>query len=159
MASYVSRLRVVHYTNGQLETIEPQAFTREMPYVGAAIRTQIPLMLAWALTIHKAQGLTIDWLEVDIGKTFENGQVYVALSRGVGLRNLAIRPQGTRLNYKSSPVVGRFDRLAEGESMPTWDQAGKEMCGCGQPCAMTDTPAGRVAYCATRVCGTRFRMT
>jgi ATP-dependent DNA helicase PIF1 len=69
---------------------------------------QFPLRLAWALTIHKAQGLTLDQVYVDLGRgTFAHGQTYVALSRCRTLQGLALaRPL--------TPSDVRFDPLAMG---------------------------------------------
>lgn len=62
---------------------------------------QIPLRLAWAITIHKSQGMTLEAAEINLMNTFEKGQGYVALSRLkslTGLKLLGINEQALELD-------------------------------------------------------------
>ena len=65
------------------------------------VRFQVPLILAWAISIHKSQGQTIQRVKVDLGRVFEKGQSYVALSRAAtmeGLQVLRFDPKKVRFS-------------------------------------------------------------
>jgi hypothetical protein len=94
---------VVRFTNNSIRTMDPQ-FRQSDEYPSLAI-AQIPLCLAWGLTIHKIQGATLEKAEMDIGQSiFECGQTYVALSRIKSLDGLslsAFQPHNIRANSRA----------------------------------------------------------
>ncbi|KAL1882753.1 hypothetical protein VTK73DRAFT_878 [Phialemonium thermophilum] len=81
-----------------------------------ASRKQIPLILAWALSIHKAQGQTLERVKVDLGRVFEKGQAYVALSRATtqeGLQVLRFQKDKVMAHPR---VVGFYNQLYSAEA-------------------------------------------
>lgn len=106
-------------------TIDPTTKELEEEIIGSF--TQYPIKLAWAITVHKSQGLTFDRAIVDVGKAFAPGQVYVALSR---LRSLSGLILGTRINPSSissdSAVIGFSDRQTEQPPLPDLLQTGQQ---------------------------------
>jgi GTPase SAR1 family protein len=80
-------------TNGKVITPEKVSWVIEEEGKTKATITQYPLRLAWAITVHKSQGMSLDAVEVDLSQSFERGMGYVALSRVrtlSGLRLLGI---------------------------------------------------------------------
>src|SRR5690606_25390661 len=69
---------------------------------------QYPIRLAWAVTIHKSQGLTFDRLIIDAGKSFASGQVYVALSRCRTLEGIVLKSKITPEVIYSDKRVSKF---------------------------------------------------
>jgi len=112
---------LVRFSNGVTMKVAPhQRQSEEFPCI---IVAQIPLCLAWALTIHKIQGATLDMAEMDIGRSiFADGQSYVALSRVKTLEGLNLSEfNATKIKanplvvefYDSFPKIGEDEMLSE----------------------------------------------
>lgn len=101
------------HDGAQPRYVAPHQFTVESSGQVLASRLQIPLSLGWAITVHKAQGMSLDPVEMDLGRVFEAGQVYVALSR-------ARRPDGLRVRglsahtTRANPKARAFDDRIQG---------------------------------------------
>ena len=77
---------------------------------------ELPLKLAWAMTVHKSQGMTVSRARVDLAAAFEYGQAYVALSRVTSLAGLAIAGgQLTQRAVMANPKVLTFYEQAVGQ--------------------------------------------
>jgi ATP-dependent DNA helicase PIF1 len=98
---------VVKFLNGKVLTVKPASWSSD-DEPGALKRVQIPLRVAYAITIHKAQGASLDSALVDVGpSTFEYGQAYVALSRVRNLESLFVFEIAPKA-FRAHPAVKAF---------------------------------------------------
>ena len=108
------RLPVVRFANGRERVIERHSWRVPSPDPDRTMYyyDQVPIRLAWAVTIHRSQGMTLDRAVMDLGQSiFAPGQAYVALSRVRdigGLSLTAFTPENIRTDSK---VVAFYDKL------------------------------------------------
>lgn len=102
------KMPVVRFMNGTEMTVNRFVWETSVENAGTVYYRQVPLALAWALTIHKAQGVSLDCVEIQLDDSvFAQGQAYVALSRVrslAGLRLVSFK----RTAFKTHPLVKTF---------------------------------------------------
>lgn len=118
---------LVQFRNGRIVSMIPDTWELRDGDKKRAGITQIPLRLAWAITVHKSQGMTLDAARIDLRKAFVEGMGYVALSRVKNLHNLYLHGinrtalqvsedaqniDGT-LRARAANDVKKFDHLIE----------------------------------------------
>ncbi len=100
---------MVRFDSGQEIAVGPSDYTftsRDGKTV--LTRSQVPLKLAWAITVHKAQGITLTRAELMLARSFDYGQVYVALSRVTSLDGLWLTQPIPAKAIRADPTVLRF---------------------------------------------------
>lgn len=108
-----SGLPVVRFANGIKAVISPYTWPSRVGHDGYVAYTQIPLRLGWAVTIHKSQGMTLDFLRINLGSTiFTHGQAYVALSRAKTIEGLTIT-DFCASSFRVNPTVKQYYDLLE----------------------------------------------
>ncbi len=106
---------IIELYNGKTFYAYPQAWAIEENGKEKASISQLPLRLAWAITIHKSQGISLDNAEIDLTNTFAYGMGYVALSRVrtlAGIRLVGFNPDALQVD----PKVLEFDQDLRNES-------------------------------------------
>lgn len=108
VAGFSGEKPIVQLLNGRTIYVAPHSWSVNEDGKVRAEVTQLPLRLAWAITIHKSQGMSLDAAEVDLSKAFTPGMGYVALSRVRSLDGLYL--QGVnRVAFTMHPEIFNLD--------------------------------------------------
>ncbi len=125
-----SKYPIIETKSGNRITIEPESWILEENGKEKASITQIPLRLAWAITIHKSQGMSLDSAVMDLREVFEYGQGYVALSRVRtldGLHLLGWNERTFQVHPRILAVDGSFIQQSQAASTMFADIAKDEL--------------------------------
>ncbi|XWS44485.1 hypothetical protein CRYUN_Cryun15aG0049100 [Craigia yunnanensis] len=111
-------LPVVNFDSGPEIVIEPEKWYVTEGSSPVICRLQLPLVLAWAISIHKCQGMSLDHIHTDLSRAFGCGKVYVALSRVRSLDGLhlsGLSPSAIKAHPKVLQFYSRFAHEQEKE--------------------------------------------
>lgn len=123
-------LPVVKTANGKKITAKVANWTVDEEGKIIARLNQLPLRLAWAITVHKSQGMNLDDAEIDLSKCFVKGMGYVALSRLrslSGLNLVAINDMAFCVNKEAIEIDGYFRNESEDMAMELRKMSPEEM--------------------------------
>lgn len=109
VVSFEDGLPLVKFRNGTCHSIKDEKWLSKGANGVVHTRRQLPLKLAWAFSIHKSQGLTLDCVEMSLSRVFDSGQAYVALSRAQNLQTLRVLDFDRKQVWASTDVL-RFYR-------------------------------------------------
>ena len=112
---------IVEFENGNIVTMRPASWEMMDGETVLASVKQVPLRCAWAITIHKSQGMTLDRAVMDLRRTFAPGMGYVALSRVESLGGLYLTGVNERM-FLVSPDAVRLDGLLRADSADVVEQ-------------------------------------
>ncbi|MDA3802558.1 MAG: PIF1 family DEAD/DEAH box helicase [Patescibacteria group bacterium] len=104
-----SNYPIVRLSSGEKIVAFPDSWTIDDEHKILAKITQVPLRLAWAITVHKSQGMTLEAAEIDLSRSFGYGMGYVALSRLTSLEGLYLLGIN-EMAYKLNPEVFSYDK-------------------------------------------------
>ncbi|XP_038222808.1 ATP-dependent DNA helicase PIF1 [Zerene cesonia] len=104
-------LPVVRFKNKKEYTAKTERWYVKNANGSLLCRRQVPLNLAWAFSIHKSQGLTLDCVEMSLSKIFEAGQAYVALSRAQSLNTLRVLDFDSRHVWADPNVLEFYQKF------------------------------------------------
>lgn len=106
-----SRIATPAQWNNYANTIDPDTGLIKAEIIGSY--KQIPLKLAWAITVHKSQGMTFQKMIATVAGAWDPGQVYVALSRCTSLEGLVLREEIPMHAISAHPAVTEFSELVD----------------------------------------------
>ncbi len=121
---------VIETNNGMKFSVTPQSWKIEEEGKVKAEISQLPLRLAWAITVHKSQGMSLDAMEVDLSKSFVSGMGYVALSRVRslgGMKLLGFNDMSLEVDSEVLEKDREFQKMSESARRVLADMSNEEV--------------------------------